>query len=165
MNDKVKRYFIVMSNIFTSGHEIHLRYDLKGSVYGRRTNPLEDHSIARKDLDFSESGMKIKLGPERKERLMQQLYQDCQFFVHNDIIDYSLLIGIHHLRDQHFPQSGFLRSEDGSSLYFLGVIDILTVYNKKKKLEQIRDQKDKSLENLQQIMSAIQQADSNKMVT
>ena len=35
---------------------------------------------------------------------------------------------------------------------------------KKKKLEQIRDQKEKSLENLQQIMSAIQQADSNKMV-
>lgn len=30
-------YFVIMSNIFSTNQEINVRYDLKGSTYGRTT--------------------------------------------------------------------------------------------------------------------------------
>ena len=30
-------YFVIMSNVFSTNHEINIRYDLKGSTYGRFT--------------------------------------------------------------------------------------------------------------------------------
>lgn len=37
MKEKVI-YFVIMSNIFSTSKEIHVRYDLKGSLYKRETN-------------------------------------------------------------------------------------------------------------------------------
>ncbi|CAD7955611.1 unnamed protein product [Amoebophrya sp. A120] len=49
-----KIYFVVMGNMFNTPYEIHTRYDLKGSTFGRTTNAslLEDKTVARKDMDF-----------------------------------------------------------------------------------------------------------------
>ncbi|CAG9322188.1 unnamed protein product [Blepharisma stoltei] len=141
----VKRYFIVMANVFYSGYEVHMRYDLKGSTYGRETNPEEDYTVARKDLDFTRSQMKIKLGSMMREEFLRQVTLDCEFFEHMEIIDYSLLVGIHHLRDETIPRTenaplvekdnGGTVSFDRQELYFLGIIDILTFYSARKKLE------------------------------
>lgn len=141
----IKRYFVVMANVFYSGYEINMRYDLKGSSYGRETDNNEDYSVARKDLDFNRSDMKIKLGVEMREEFLKQVASDCEFFERMHIIDYSLLVGIHHLRDQHIPRQesaplvekdhGGTISIDRQELYFLGVIDILTFYSARKKLE------------------------------
>jgi 1-phosphatidylinositol-4-phosphate 5-kinase len=64
-----------------------------------------------------------------------------------NIIDYSLLIGIatanHPIkRKQGFvvfseADDGGMLSEDGDELYFMGIIDILTNYGARKKLEHL----------------------------
>lgn len=51
----VKYYLFVMNNFFSSPLQIHIRYDLKGSKYGRQSkNEKWDRSIALKDLDLVE---------------------------------------------------------------------------------------------------------------
>lgn len=144
-----KIYFVVMGNVFSSGHEIHERYDLKGSTYGRYTSESEDATVARKDLDFTKKGMKISLGSERAKKIIIQMRKDCRFFKKNKIIDYSLLLGIHYLEAPDPPvrqtpwaplaesDNGGLLSADCSQLYFIGIIDILTLYNSRKKLEHL----------------------------
>lgn len=87
--------------------------------------------------------------------LLEQLKCDCHFFEQNQIIDYSLLIGIHYRNHEKKNEikissalslseinTGFnateeigILSSDGSEEYFFGVIDILTSFNTKKKLE------------------------------
>ena len=51
-------YFIIMGNVFNTGHEIHKRYDIKGSLFNRSTptkynsfiypltNPLENVQVS-----------------------------------------------------------------------------------------------------------------------
>eukprot|EP00359_Climacostomum_virens_P011623 CAMPEP_0204905696 /NCGR_PEP_ID=MMETSP1397-20131031/5564_1 /ASSEMBLY_ACC=CAM_ASM_000891 /TAXON_ID=49980 /ORGANISM="Climacostomum Climacostomum virens, Strain Stock W-24" /LENGTH=686 /DNA_ID=CAMNT_0052074605 /DNA_START=106 /DNA_END=2166 /DNA_ORIENTATION=- len=142
-----KIYFVVMANVFNTSREIHERYDLKGSTYGRETSVDADHTVARKDLDFLARERKLILGPQRKEILLGQLERDCMFFLQHSIIDYSLLLGVHNLSEQlddeeprlsaRFAEANYggIVSEDKSVLYFTGIIDIFTLYNTKKKLE------------------------------
>lgn len=140
-------YFVVMGNVFNNNFEIHSRYDLKGSTYKRFTDPNADRTVARKDLDFNNSEKKLYVGLERKEALMRQIEKDCDLFMALNIIDYSLLAGLHRLSsplvvEKHNglvplaeSDNGGLLSTDGNILYFIGIIDILTKYSSKKKLE------------------------------
>lgn len=54
-----------------------------------------DPGVALKDLDFSNAKEKIKAGPEGREQMIKQLEHDADFLRDNNIIDYSLLLGIH----------------------------------------------------------------------
>jgi 1-phosphatidylinositol-4-phosphate 5-kinase len=67
-----------------------------------------DKNMALKDLDFLEDKIKIKLSKvkfffsnildsEEKRMFTDQIHKDCLFFEQNEIIDYSLLVGIHKL--------------------------------------------------------------------
>ena len=135
-------YFVVMGNLFSTSHEIHHKFDLKGSRYGRKTKPTADKSIARKDLDFNS---KISVGRENKKILLFQVEQDSEFLQRLNIIDYSLLLGIHEvqgnsiLSDKNSPFSekddGGLLSTSKKELYFIGIIDFLTKFGAKKKIE------------------------------
>ena len=61
-------YFVIMANVFSTTRDIDVRYDLKGSTFGRITrkdlnkeiNPKE----ALKDLDWLRDGPSIKLREE-----------------------------------------------------------------------------------------------------
>lgn len=132
-------YFIVMANVFSTSLEIHERFDLKGSTYKRTTNPDADHSVARKDLDFLGKEKRILLGEERRSRLMEVIQKDCQFFQSHNIIDYSLLVGMHYFSPDEpeavIEEDGGILAVDESCLYFIGIIDILTQYSSKKKFE------------------------------
>lgn len=141
-------YFTVMGNVFRYGKEISEVYDLKGSTYGRSTDSKLDSSVARKDLDFLKIHKTISLGVERKRLLLNQLDRDCEFLNNLGIIDYSLLLGISEKRhpeiyynyDKTFipfteRDEGGMISSDGKYIYFMGIIDILTYYNTKKKIE------------------------------
>ena len=91
-----KMYFVVMGNIFAQSLEIQERYDLKGSVIGRtvgeeKLKDLKPTTIL-KDLDFHKH---LTLGPAKRELLLKQLDSDCEFLQRQDIMDYSLLLGIH----------------------------------------------------------------------
>jgi len=88
-----------MNNLFCTGLKIDKRYDLKGSTLGRITNHEKDKpidtSIALKDLNFLNEKEKFIIGHENKERLIQIMKKDAEFFAEVGIIDYSLLIGVH----------------------------------------------------------------------
>jgi len=103
-----KIYFCIMNNVFHTALKIDLRYDLKGSTYGRRTL-VEDRTIALKDLNFIDRGEQIKVGQQNKERILEIIRLDSEFFRNNNIIDYSLLIGVTN-RSEH-PQV-FAQSEE-----------------------------------------------------
>ena len=56
---KQKIYFCIMNNIFQTTKKIDVRYDLKGSTYGRRTikdksGIIADRTISLKDNDFTD---------------------------------------------------------------------------------------------------------------
>ncbi|CAJ1342571.1 unnamed protein product, partial [Effrenium voratum] len=136
---KKNLYFVVMANMFNTPCEIHRRYDLKGSWVGRVTLPENRNShIALKDVDFQQANEKIIVGKERKS-LLAQIRRDSEFLASNNIIDYSLLLGIHDKDSALAVQAkgevlGFV-SEDSRTIYFMGIIDILTPFDKMKKLE------------------------------
>lgn len=109
-----KIYFCVMNNVFQTTKKIDLRYDLKGSTYGRQTvkdksGIIVDRSVALKDLDFLQKKDIFKVGHENREKIVNILRQDAQFFADNNIIDYSLLVGIHN-RSEH-PSTFMSRRE------------------------------------------------------
>ena len=76
---------------------------------------------------------------------MELIKKDVQVLERNSIIDYSLLLGISNVKHKVNKKSGFsiftevddggMMSEDCEDLYFLGIIDILTYYGARKKLE------------------------------
>eukprot|EP01029_Cantina_marsupialis_P005638 TRINITY_DN1615_c0_g1_i5.p1 TRINITY_DN1615_c0_g1~~TRINITY_DN1615_c0_g1_i5.p1 ORF type:complete len:269 (+),score=83.01 TRINITY_DN1615_c0_g1_i5:314-1120(+) len=106
-------HFVVMQSVFAGDKEIHKTYDLKGSLKGRAAKPHEiekGSGCVFKDLDLLKrvlpppdgQGQQLKLGP-RKRLLMSQLQNDCRFLQEMKIMDYSLLVGIHHRNRANIP--------------------------------------------------------------
>lgn len=95
-----KIHFVVMGNIFPLSKDIHEIYDLKGSTLGRQTTVkaiTTNLRAVRKDLNWLRSGRSLVLDQGKKETLMDQLMIDCDFLQKNNIMDYSLLVGIHNV--------------------------------------------------------------------
>jgi 1-phosphatidylinositol-4-phosphate 5-kinase len=88
-----------MNNLFCTPLKIDYRYDLKGSTQGRTTKfPTgvpKDMTIALKDLDLINEKKKFTVGRDYKEKLMEIIKKDAEFFSKCQIIDYSLLVGVH----------------------------------------------------------------------
>lgn len=84
----------VMQNVFATQLSINRIYDLKGSTVGRFVSTTESQRSARmlKDLDLNTP---IRIGKERKALLLKQLAKDAYFLKQCNIMDYSLLVGIH----------------------------------------------------------------------
>ena len=83
--------FIVMANVFCRDIAIHRMYDLKGSVVGRSSRKITENTIL-KDLDLD---CTIKLEKKWHEIFFDQLEKDCKFLEDMNIMDYSLLLGVH----------------------------------------------------------------------
>lgn len=182
-------HLIVMCNIFDTDRIIHHRYDLKGSTVGRMVQESErlNATVIFKDLDFKEKLGNLRLGPERKKLLMDQMRSDAGFLQSIGVMDYSLLVGVHDRdmnksknpaketvanlqkkikRKEHLLRTGSLmipndhkgkthtstfQEDDGGwsslqtdeagtavsghEIFFLGIIDYLQYYNKKKTAE------------------------------
>ncbi|XP_048638102.1 phosphatidylinositol 4-phosphate 5-kinase 7 isoform X1 [Brassica napus] len=85
--------FVVMGNMFCTELKIHRRYDLKGSSHGRFTEKIKiQEKTTLKDLDLAYEFHMDKL---LREALFKQIYLDCAFLESLQIIDYSLLLGLH----------------------------------------------------------------------
>jgi len=95
--DNQETYMVVMRNIFSGFLKVHRKYDLKGSTVDREASDKEKQkdSPCFKDNDFLNDGVKISIGPEAKEKLIETLTADVDFLTKNEIMDYSLLLGIH----------------------------------------------------------------------
>ncbi|CAN8269511.1 unnamed protein product [Cochlearia groenlandica] len=99
--------FVVMGNMFFTDLRIHRRFDLKGSSLGRSSDKVEiDENTILKDLDLS---YLYFLEPSWREELLRQLEIDSKFLEDQNIMDYSLLLGVHHRAPEHL-RSQLVRS-------------------------------------------------------
>lgn len=117
---------------------------------------IRDPSSIQKDMNAIKNNFKVKVTPGKAKILLEQIKNDCKFFENNQIIDYSLLIGVHNKNKKKLyefkPEISLsmgdinltgIKSEeevgivsaDGNYEYFIGIIDILTSFNTKKKCE------------------------------
>eukprot|EP01032_Pedospumella_encystans_P012007 gene12007-13921_t len=91
-----KIYFVIMSSVFNTEKHIDIKYDLKGSLAGRRTSEAAcKQGAVQKDLNLMESGRKIRLGEENIDLFYETLKADVNLLQSLNIMDYSLLVGIH----------------------------------------------------------------------
>ncbi|CAF1932697.1 unnamed protein product [Rotaria magnacalcarata] len=90
----------VMNNLIPSYLQMHETYDLKGSTYRRRANSAERRkdSPTWKDLDFMERHPDgLLLDVETYNALAKTVQRDCRVLESFRIMDYSFLIGVHHV--------------------------------------------------------------------
>ncbi|XP_055812163.1 phosphatidylinositol 4-phosphate 5-kinase 9 [Solanum dulcamara] len=91
--------FVVMGNMFCTELRIHRRFDLKGSSLGRSADKVEiDENTILKDLDLNYC---FYLEPSWREALLRQIEIDSKFLEEQNIMDYSLLLGVHYRAPQH----------------------------------------------------------------
>ncbi|KAK4846286.1 hypothetical protein QYF36_015431 [Acer negundo] len=91
--------FVVMGNMFCTELRIHRSYDLKGSTVGRYTDKDKiKENTTLKDLDLS---YEFHMDKFLWESLFRQISIDCMFLESQQIIDYSLLLGIHFRAPEH----------------------------------------------------------------
>jgi len=97
--DNVEHYFVVLRQIFSGKLRIHTKYKLKGSTVDREASEKERRKDqpTYKDNDFLQDGVKIMIGPEAKKSVMESLDADVAFLAKNQIMDYSLILGVHNL--------------------------------------------------------------------
>ncbi len=102
--------FVVMGNVLPTEKRMHRKFDLKGSTYKRTvgTERLQDPNATLKDLDLD---MSFLLSPSNYEKLMSTLQEDVNFLAQRNLIDYSLLLGVHVIawgeHEWHPPGEGF----------------------------------------------------------
>ena len=86
-----------MSNILPPNRDIHEEYDLKGSFIGREVPEEQAKSpgVTLKDLNWVKRNMRLIFGTEKAGLFLDQLRKDVALLSRLNIMDYSLLIGIH----------------------------------------------------------------------
>lgn len=90
-----------MNNLFPPHRDIHETFDLKGSTVGREY-PEEKAALnpraVLKDLNWINRGRVLDLGPEKRALLTEQLRRDSELLKKVNVMDYSLLVGIHNMQ-------------------------------------------------------------------
>ncbi|KAF9233398.1 SAICAR synthase-like protein [Melanogaster broomeanus] len=96
-----KIHFVIMNNLFPPHKDIHETYDLKGSTVGREYPEEKAQKNPRavlKDLNWINREKMLELGPEKRALLTEQLRRDSELLKRVHVMDYSLLVGIHHVQ-------------------------------------------------------------------
>jgi len=121
---------MVMKNVLYN-FEPSRTYDLKGSTKGR-TSMRNGVAIGPlKDMDFIKMNEKISIGKAESEELFKRVILDVQLLRKYKFIDYSMLIGIGKFKQG----KNTYHSTAGNRSYRLGIIDFLTNYGYRKRLE------------------------------
>jgi len=149
-HDKV--WMVVMTNVFAGLFEITTRFDLKGSRAGRTASKKEHakKGAVLKDNDFVDAGWTIPVpkppDPKDPENFHTILAADARFLERLNLIDYSLLLGIHtkegdeigrpsgkvHMMEE---TNSLLVIETDKHLFYAGIVDVLTYYGVRKTAE------------------------------
>ena len=143
-----KVHVVVMENIFPFDKKsLVCKYDLKGSSIGRKTNKIFDNKgVTLKDNDYIElsnkdSKYKINLTNESKDYINQVMSGDLNILEEARLMDYSLFVciakkkNIEKEKDKIIIKDRIFESTDKKYVYILGIIDYLTEFGTKKKLE------------------------------
>lgn len=146
-------YFVVMRNFLPA--KTWLVFDLKGATANRRA--LTEGSLFKakgkatnygtlRDWEWLDIAMFVDLSVEDRMLISEMIAADARFLADHDLLDYSLLLGIHrvprHLhgqaREAHIQQmkkAGGFVSVDRQKVYFFGIIDVLESQNVRWKLQ------------------------------
>ena len=143
-----KVHVVVMENIFPFDKKsLVCKYDLKGSSAGRKTKKIFDKKgVTLKDNDYIElsnkdSKFKINLTDESKDYINQVMSGDLNILEEARLMDYSLFVCIakkkliEKEKDKIIIKDRIFESTDKRYVYILGIIDYLTEFGTKKKLE------------------------------
>lgn len=131
---------VVMLNVFGGSKKIHCKYDIKGSTAGRAASKKElaKKNPVLKDLDWLKQERVLALDEAEHTRVLTALAEDVRCLQSWNLMDYSLLVGIHK-RD---PQDAVKKEvtpvvllEDKDRIAYVGIVDILTVYRLRKRAE------------------------------
>ena len=94
--------FVIMNNVLPSNLKYQMKFDLKGSSYNRKagvSGVAEGFMpITQKDNDFQEripDG--IIMTSDKRDLLIDVLGRDCDVLESFEIMDYSLLVGVHNV--------------------------------------------------------------------
>jgi len=98
--DNKEYYYLVIRSVFSCKNKVQKKYDLKGSRIDREAKDSEKadkdkESVTFKDNDFTKDNAKIYIGTEQKEKFTERLTKDVNFLSSLNVMDYSLLVGIH----------------------------------------------------------------------
>lgn len=141
-----KQTLLIMNNWFAGRHKIHQKFDLKGSTLGRRASDKERRksSPILKDLDWDETGYKLEFEGD-KDIWLNILKADTEFLAQLQLIDYSLLVGVHdkkaleetaaRMTYTSIERAFVLKHNNGNTFIYFGIVDILTRYSTKKFIE------------------------------
>jgi len=99
--------FVIMNSVYYTDKSLQIFYDLKGSEIGRGADPGQD-VLKDNDLRKILPEQAFSFHPEVRDRVRQQVVSDCAFLSRMQIMDYSMLIGIHHIP----PRQGDNRRND-----------------------------------------------------
>lgn len=88
--------FVIMNSVYYTDKFLQAFYDLKGSVTGRDAKSGQD---VKKDNDLRRGlpDSALALIPDVRHRMREQIKSDCEFMMRMKIMDYSMLVGIHHI--------------------------------------------------------------------
>nr|CAD7442466.1 unnamed protein product [Timema bartmani]CAD7457285.1 unnamed protein product [Timema tahoe] len=112
--DGVEHYMVAMRNVFSNHLRTHRKFDLKGSTVDREASDKEREKDlpTLKDNDFVKEGMKIYIGDDAKEKLIETLTADVEFLTKLHLMDYSLLLGVHDCTRAEQENSERIEQED-----------------------------------------------------
>ena len=85
-----------MNSVYHTDKYLQTFYDLKGSELGRTAAPGQD-VLKDNDLRQNLPQQAMSMHPEHRARVRAQMVSDCQFLSSMKIMDYSVLIGVHHI--------------------------------------------------------------------
>jgi len=104
----ITKYIIVLGSCFSPDHFPHERYDIKGSYVGRNAQVRKVHnnkgklvvSGSRIDYTMKDNDMhkQVVLDPRMCNSLLKQLENDSKFLADQNIMDYSLLLGVFYVK-------------------------------------------------------------------
>jgi len=87
--------FVIMNSVYFTDKSLQTFYDLKGSELGRTAKPGQD-VLKDNDLRKNLNEDAFSFNHDLRKRLRAQVESDCDFLRKMQIMDYSMLIGVHH---------------------------------------------------------------------
>merc|ERR1719345_473863 len=90
------KYFTVMTSVFDPKCKIHANYDLKGSLHNRKKKEGESTG---KDEDWVHDSQRLRVPEDVRREMLAAHEVDAEFMMKFGVMDYSVLVGIHHLAD------------------------------------------------------------------
>ncbi|GBO02205.1 Phosphatidylinositol 4-phosphate 5-kinase type-1 alpha [Araneus ventricosus] len=130
-------HFLIMNNLVPIFVNLHEKYDLKGSTYSKRKfekfqkmKPSNENQenlgplITLKDLDFLQrwpDGLYLK--QKFYSLLMQSVERDCKILQSYEIMDYSLLLGIHVPGDVYWSKCEDQDQDSSTDMYKISKLE------------------------------------------